>query len=246
MAEKYSEKYTIACYEADAFQRLKPTAMLDWMQEIAGRDATRLGFGYDHLQESNIAWVLSRTHIRFHNYPKWRETVNLQTWHKGAFKVLYLRDFLLSNEAGEALISATTSWLVIDMNTRRMVRNQELATGEETCVKEDAIKEPADKIILPADAEFQLVGTHRVVWSDIDTMGHVNNVKYICWALDTIDESILREKTVKEMIINYDSEVLLGENVELHQYWCCENSSDTCYIQGIVDGKVKFSVKIVF
>ena len=246
MAEKYSEKYTIACYEADAFQRLKPTAMLDWMQEIAGRDATRLGFGYDHLQESNIAWVLSRTHIRFHNYPKWRETVNLQTWHKGAFKVLYLRDFLLSNEAGEALISATTSWLVIDMNTRRMVRNQELATGEETCVKEDAIKEPADKIILPADAELQLVGTHRVVWSDIDTMGHVNNVKYICWALDSIDESILKEKPLKEMLINYDSEVLLGETVELHQSWSDNEEQSVCYIQGIVDGKVKFSVKIVF
>ena len=41
MAEKYSENYTIACYEADANQLLKPTAMLDWMQEIAGRAATR-------------------------------------------------------------------------------------------------------------------------------------------------------------------------------------------------------------
>ena len=104
MAEKYSENHTIACYEADANQWLKPTAMLDWMQEIAGRDATRLGFGYDHLKDVQTAWVLSRTHVRFHQYPKWRDTVNLQTWHKGAFKVLYLRDFLLSNEAGEPLV----------------------------------------------------------------------------------------------------------------------------------------------
>ena len=55
MAEKYTENHTVACYEADANQLLKPTAMLDWMQEIAGRDATRLGFGYDHLKENQTA-----------------------------------------------------------------------------------------------------------------------------------------------------------------------------------------------
>ena len=176
MAEKYTENHIIACYEADANQLLKPTAMLDWMQEVAGRDATKLGFGYDHLIQNNTAWVLARTHVRFHQYPKWRDNVLLQTWHKGAFKVLYLRDFQLLNEAGEALVSATTSWLIIDMNTRRMVRNPELASSPETCIFEHAIEEPADKITIPADVEPTLSGTHKVVWSDIDTMAHVNNV----------------------------------------------------------------------
>ena len=37
MAEKYTENHIIACYEADANQLLKPTAMLDWMQEVADR-----------------------------------------------------------------------------------------------------------------------------------------------------------------------------------------------------------------
>ena len=121
MAEKYSQDYTISCYEADANQLLKPTAMLDWMQEIAGRDATRLGFGYDELKHTQTAWVLSRTHVRFHQYPKWRDLVNLKTWHKGAFKVLYLRDFLLSDHTGNPLVSATTSWLIIDMNTLSLI-----------------------------------------------------------------------------------------------------------------------------
>ena len=55
MADKYKENHTIACYEADANQLLKPIAMLDWMQEIAGRDATKLGFGYDDLIQNNTA-----------------------------------------------------------------------------------------------------------------------------------------------------------------------------------------------
>ena len=229
MAEKYVEKYTISCYEADANQALKPTAMLDWMQEIAGRDATRLGFGYDNLMASNTAWVLSRTHVRFHQYPKWRDNVNLQTWHKGAFKVLYLRDFELKSETGEPLVSATTSWLI-----------------PETCLFEHAIEEPADKIIIPTDLEATLAATHKVVWSDIDTMAHVNNVKYVAWALDAIDESILREKPLKEIIVNYDAEVLLGEEVTLYLIKQETVEGLICYIQGKVEDKVKFSVKMHF
>ncbi len=246
MAEKYVENHTIACYEADANQLLKPTAMLDWMQEIAGRDATRLGFGYDQLKETHTAWVLSRTHVRFHQYPKWRDTVNLQTWHKGAFKVLYLRDFLLSNEAGEPLVSATTSWLIIDMNTRRMVRNPELASNPETCVFEHAIEEPADKIVIPADVEPQLAATHKVVWSDIDTMAHVNNVRYVCWALDAISRSILQDNPLKEIIVNYDAEVLLGEEVQLYCITEPINGGLAVYVQGRVEEKPRFCVKMIF
>ena len=220
--------------------------MLDWMQEVAGRDATRLGFGYDNLIQNHTAWVLSRTHVRFNQYPQWRDNVKLTTWHKGAFKVLYLRDFQLQNESGETLISATTSWLIIDMNTRRMVRNPELASSPETCVFEHAIEEPADKIIFPTDIEPILAGTHKVVWADIDTMAHVNNVKYVGWALDTINESILSEKPLKEILVNYDSEVLLGEEVALYHIIQHTEKDLTCYILGKVEDKVKFSVKMIF
>lgn len=246
MAEKYTQDYIVSCYEADANQLLKPTAMLDWMQEVAGRDATRLGFGYGELIQNNTAWVLSRTHVRFHQYPKWRDTVKLNTWHKGAFKLFYLRDFQLCNEVGEALVSATTSWLIIDMNTRRMVRNTELTNGPETCIFEHAIEQPADKIIIPTGIETTFSGIHKVVWSDIDTMNHVNNVKYAGWALDTIDEAILREKPLKEILVNYDAEVLSGEEVKLYSIHQNTDEGLFIYIQGIVGDKAKFSVKLVF
>lgn len=110
----------------------------------------------------------------------------------------------------------------------------------------NAIEHPADKIVLPVGVEPILAGTHKTVWSDIDNMGHVNNVKYVCWALDAIDEGVLRERLLKEILVNYDAEVLLGETVEL----CCTTQEVegelVYYVQGTVDGKNKFSVKLVF
>lgn len=246
MKKKYTEERVVSCYEADSNHNFRPTTMLDLMQEAAGRDASVLGFGYDEMISENTAWVLSRTRVCFHKCPKWRDSVVLKTWHKGANRIFYLRDFLLESPEGELLISATTSWLIIDLATRRMVRNTTLAENFDNSEMGDAIEEQAGKVVLPKGLEPELVHTHKVVWSDIDTNGHVNNVKYAVWALDAVDYDILKEKSLKEMLINYDTEVMRDQTVELYRVVAQEEESTVVYIVGKVEGKSCFSIKMNF
>ena len=246
MKKKYTEERVVSCYEADSNHNFRPTAMIDLMQEAAGRDASVLGFGYDEMISENTAWVLSRTRVCFHKCPKWRDSVVLKTWHKGANRIFYLRDFLLESPEGELLISATTSWLIIDLATRRMVRNTTLAENFDNSEMGDAIEEQAGKVMLPKGLEPELVHTHKVVWSDIDTNGHVNNVKYAVWALDAVDYDILKEKSLKEMLINYDTEVMRDQTVELYRVVAQEEESTVVYIVGKVEGKSCFSIKMNF
>lgn len=246
MKKKYTEERVVSCYEADSNHNFRPTAMLDLMQEAAGRNASVLGFGYDEMISENTAWVLSRTRVCFHKCPKWRDSVVLKTWHKGANRIFYLRDFLLESPEGELLISATTSWLIIDLATRRMVRNTTLAENFDNSEMGDAIEEQAGKVMLPKGLEPELVHTHKVVWSDIDTNGHVNNVKYAVWALDAVDYDILKEKSLKEMLINYDTEVMRDQTVELYRVVAQEEESTVVYIVGKVEGKSCFSIKMNF
>lgn len=246
MAEIYSKNHTIACYEADANQLMRPTAMLDMMQEAANINATALGFGYDELINSNTAWVLSRIHVKFEKLPLWRQEVNLKTWHKGVAKLFYLRDFILSDTDGNAMIKATTSWLIIDMNTRRLVRNSDLATSPDKCNKEDAIAEPADKVVVPVDIEPELVRKHPVTWSEIDTNGHVNNVKYAVWALDAVKPEDIKERPLKELLINYDAEVMPGDTVKIYRTMQETEDGLVYYITGKVDDKQNFSVRLMF
>lgn len=238
--------HTITCYEADANKIMRPTAMLDMMQEAANNNATSLGFGYDELIETNTAWVLSRIHLRFNRYPQWRDKVNLRTWHKGTAKLFYLRDFILSDSNGETLAVATSSWLIIDLNTRRLVRNSDLASNPEKCTKEDAIAEPAEKVVLPVDVEPELIRKHPVTWSEIDPNGHVNNVKYVVWAMDAVKLEDIKEKPLKELLINYDAEVMPGDVVKISRVRIENEEGITYYITGRVDDKQNFSVKLVF
>ncbi|MBR4988696.1 MAG: hypothetical protein IKY85_02160 [Bacteroidaceae bacterium] len=243
MDKAFSKDYTITCYEADANQLMRPTAMLDLMQEAANVNASTLGFGYDEMMNSNTAWVLSRIHVKFNNTPKWREEVNLKTWHKGVSKLFYLRDFILSDKEGNPMVLATTSWLIIDMNTRRLVRNSDLALND-TAIH--AIKTPADKVVIPVDIEPELVRKHPVTWSEIDTNGHVNNVKYAVWAIDAVKQEDIKEKPLKELLINYDAEVMPGDVVKISRVRQETEEGIVYYITGKVSDKQNFAVKLVF
>ena len=243
MEKTFSKDYTITCYEADANQLMRPTAMLDLMQEAANVNASTLGFGYDEMMNSNIAWVLSRTHVKFINTPKWREEVNLKTWHKGVSKLFYLRDFILSDKEGNPMVLATTSWLIIDMNTRRLVRNNDLALSDTAM---DAIATPADKVVIPVDIEPELVRKHPITWSEIDTNGHVNNVKYVVWAVDAVKAEDIKERPLKELLINYDAEVMPGDVVKIFRVRQETEEGIVYYITGKVADKQNFAVKLVF
>ena len=243
MNKTFSKDYTITCYEADANKLMRPTAMLDLMQEAANVNAMTLGFGYDEMISSNTAWVLSRINVKFINTPKWRDEVNLQTWHKGVSKLFYLRDFILSDKEGNPMILATTSWLIIDMNTRRLVRNSDLALSDTAM---DAIATPADKVVVPVDIEPELVRKHPVTWSEIDSNGHVNNVKYVVWAIDAIEQETIKEKPLKELLVNYDAEVMPGDTVKIFRIKQESEEGTIYYITGKVGDKQNFSVKLVF
>ena len=243
MSKILSQDHIITCYEADANQFMRPTAMLDLMQEAANTNASALGFGYDEMIDSNIAWVLSRIHVKFIDTPKWRQEVNLKTWHKGVAKLFYLRDFILCDKENNTMALATTSWLIIDLNTRRLVRNSDLALSDTPM---HAIETPADKVVVPVDIEPELVRKHPVTWSEIDTNGHVNNVKYVTWAIDAVKPEDIKEHPLKELLINYDAEVMPGDVVKISRVRQETEYGIVYYITGKVADKQNFAVKLVF
>lgn len=237
---KFRQDICIPCYQTANNLLLKPASFMDLAQEIAYWAAQELGFGYDTLHVHHTAWVLSRMHIRFHKAVSWRDQVSLYTWHKGASGLFYLRDFDLRNAAGECCVSATSSWVVINEQTRRLVRPEDLAHFLQVdYAVDDAIAEPAPKIVPPG--EMELAGQHAVAFSDIDLIGHTNNARYAVLAMDCLpfEEA---EKPLKELYINFNKETKPGDTVQLLR----QKDAGTWYVEGRLDGKSCFEVKMEF
>ena len=214
--KKVIDDLLVKCYEVDSAQRLKPTAFMDMAQEMAYQAAAAMKFGYDELIVKNMAWVLSRMRFRFLKAPVWGEEVEIRTWHRGAFGPFFVRDFEVLDKEGRRMIEATSSWVIIDVDSRRMARPEEVLPKEDTSCSDFAIEAPAGKVMMPRGVEPDLVTTHKVAYSDIDLVGHTNNARYVAWALDCFEYGEAGIQ-VEEVEIVFHHEARPGEEISLYR-----------------------------
>ena len=242
---RYIQKLTIPCYDTDASWRLKPASFMNLAQEAAGIHAISLGFGYDDLIASRTAWILSRMHIRFVDAPKWRDEVTLMTWHKGADRLFFLRDFRLTDSEGKDRVLATTSWLVLNLDTRRLVRDPKLMEDGTVC-SEKVMEAPCGKVQMPKDVPAELVMEHHVAYSDVDMNAHANNAMYMHWAMDAVDYALASEKPVREVKINFNHEIRPCDVVSLYRVVTEDAEGIHCFVEGKVGETSSFCAEILF
>ena len=208
MANTFSKEFSISSFDLNPKGLARLTTIANFFQEMAYHHAGQLGFGYDDMNERHTMWVLSRMKIRINRYPVWGDQVKVETWHRGMDRLFGLRDFRVLDDDGNVLGIATTAWLILDSRTKRPVR-----TGVEVLNHSQGDKSvfegKLEKIDLPDDLEVK--SRRRVQFSDLDIMGHVNNVKYMEWCIDTDITEIKPERDIRELEINFMHEALLED-----------------------------------
>lgn len=160
---------------------------------------------------------------------------------------------------GEVLVKATTSWLVLNIDTRRIVRSAEIST-EDICL-ENAIEKSCGKVQIPSACEKVYIGDHIVSYSDVDLNGHTNNAMYLVWAMDAVGFSVTSAYPLKEVSINFNHETRPGEKVSLYRCALRPESQESTtvgregghldegrvyYIEGEVGGHSAFCAELKF
>lgn len=210
MVNTFSKEFSISSYDLNPKGQARLTSIANFFQEMAYHHAGQLGFGYDDMNEKQTMWVLSRMRIRMNHYPVWDDQVNVETWHKGMDRLFGLRDFSVKDRSGGILGVASSAWLILDSQTRRPVRPTEevLHHGRGD---ESVFEAKLEKIRLPN--EMKVLTQRKVVFSDLDIMGHVNNVKYMEWCIDSATNEFNIDREIREIEINFMHEALLGNEI---------------------------------
>lgn len=210
----FSKEFSISSYDLNPKGRARLTTMANFFQELAYHHASELGFGYRDMKARQTTWVLSRMRIHMENYPAWDERITIETWPSGVDKLFALRDFRIRNSEGKVIGVASTAWLILNIETHRLVRPKEALEHFKMIVHpEQVFGNPLDKIDVAG--ETRSLNLHKVVFSDLDIIGHVNNVKYIEWCIDSVTASSDPGLEIREFEINFNQETLLGDEVEI-------------------------------
>lgn len=217
--EPHTDHYRVRSYECTPDGRLRATQLLNYFQETASEHARLLGFDFPVIDEATGArgaWVLSQLRVRIDRAPRWRDTVAVTTFPYGVRSLTANRDFLFALEDGTPCGVASTRWMVIDPAARKAVRIPAYVASFDFA--REPVFGPGDpfaRLRPPAEAAAgETVRTYRVMRSHIDLNGHVNNVHYADWMLESMPDEAVRGRRVAELEIVFRSETLYGETVE--------------------------------
>lgn len=228
----------------DRGESLRPTAFMDIAQELAAVGSEQLHFADADLKPHGLVWILARMDTHYDALPRRGDSVTVQTWHKGLDGIFLIREYRMLGPDGRTAVRSTSSWIIMDLETRRAVRADRLGgiIDLEPQADDVAVERACPKIVLPAGAVPAHVADHRVSYSDVDYNGHANNARYSVWAMDCLPGDIAYSQRIKEIAINFNREACPGETVALHH--CAEGNVH--FVEGRTENRQIFICRLIF
>lgn len=201
-------------HELDPHNRVRLPVIFAWLQDTGAEHAMQLGVGLKELQRLGFTWVLSRLTLELQRPIIGTEQVTVSTWPVTRDKRFSIRDYLLSDQQGQIIGRATSSWAAINIKTRRPINiDEQLPCYPLHPLR--ALDDPFDP--LPTIERCQAILQLPVLRADLDMNNHVNNTVYPGWALEAVPEALFNKSVPVLIEIGFRSEALYGDSIRS----CC-------------------------
>ena len=215
MGKSYSKEYELHYYDVDSNLRCTMSTIINILSDIGTKQSEELGSGMESLLENNMTWVFYNYHVKVFRHPMYGEKLSVKT---------------------EA-VGSNAIFLLVNLEKRRMMRipqEQYNVYGVDGDMKEEFKLPRLEKI-----DEHKYQRNFKIRYTDIDFNKHVNNTKYIDWAVETLPEDIVNNYVLSEVKVTFEKECKYGEEVKVFTDVRVEEGDEIVTIHKIetVDGK---------
>ena len=233
----FERKYLVHYYEADSSRKLILPALIQYFEDIAILHSSCAGLDLAWYDDNHCGWMLLKWDIAIHSLPVFGDTVTIGTRVHSMKRFLADREFTMTAEDGTLLAEGRSNWLLVDTDKRRPLRIQDKQYEGFRVTKElepdfITIEDVSPVMDVPPvgveanGVDVNGVGDHegdpnlirtavRTTNSDIDTNSHVNNVRYINWALDSLPSDFAFAHTSVSLKAQYRKELAIGCEAEV-------------------------------
>ncbi len=206
----YSETITIGYSDCDSSGRAKITLLASQLQNIAMRHDLLISKQLFNNNEIEHLFAILRTNISISKIPLWKESVTVETWlHPLGNENRFLyRSFVYYDSLGEEIGHCTITAFPIDLVERKAVEIPESVKTIPTLDREISTLENS-RIKRAKSIAVQEEAT--VLPSDIDMYNHVNNSRYLFWAVDYTPRTIQKSHYCISAEIQFRMELQEGQ-----------------------------------
>ena len=211
MPTPYEKQFHIPASAVDCFDRLKPSHILDYMQEVAGDHSTMLGQSRQALTQRGLFWAVIRHKVQITRLPKAGENITVKTWPMPTTRTAYPRSTIIYDEQGKECLRSISLWVLMDKETRAMVLPGKSGVDVPGIVRGLEADTPGS--ITPKPMENSRL--HTVGYALLDRNGHMNNTRYLDWVDDLLPSAFHKEHPVREFSVSYHAEAREGQQLQL-------------------------------
>ena len=218
--------------------KIKPSGVLDFFQDIAGIHAATLGLGANDILENHLLWILVYTEFDvLKELPKFADVINIETWPKEGTKLELPREYVIKDVNDDVIIKGVSNWVVVNSETKRVQRASDVVFPDEFYPYTNYPDKVKRKVGL-GYGEFDSSYEYKVLFSDLDHNGHMNNAKYLDMVYNM--QVYPGNKEYKHVEIEFVHEAKLGEVVTIKHY---KEGIYDCYV-GFLESEVCFEVRM--
>ncbi|MBE0602799.1 MAG: hypothetical protein IH611_04100 [Deltaproteobacteria bacterium] len=211
---EFSRDYLVHYYEIDRKRRLTLPALMHYFEDIATLNSEARGFTLDGYARTARGFLLLKWDIAVRSWPGFNETVKIVTRPTAFRRFLANREYSVFGKDGTSLAEARSVWVFTDMALKKPVRVPDgmyegFGVPRESGASFDALEE-----LRGIAGGSQPVGI-TVGTADLDNNGHVNNVRYVEWALQSLPADFVLGHEVSRVQVHYRKELQSGEEADL-------------------------------
>ncbi len=236
---KTEKDYNIHSFDVNYRYELLPTRLISFFQDIAMWQSEKIGIGNKFLIKNNLSWVIIRYNIKIYKYPKYMDTIRMQTYPLYNRKLYAYRKFKTFDKSGEIINEVDSAWILLDSESRkpRIMTDEMINAYEYNDENDDKLK--FDNIDILTD--YDIVRKFKVRYSDIDSNRHVNNTVYVSWSIETMPKESVINFELNNIEILFKKEALYEDKVIVKTKLYEENDETITAVHNIVnnqDGKM--------
>ena len=194
---------------------IKNRAILEMLENIGAYHSDLAGYGANDVPQTKLVWILLGWKLNVIKRPQYGQTIHVKTWGRDMLKAITYRDFEVYDEQNNLCAIATSKWVLVNSENRRLTKITEEITHkyqlEDKSVFDDR---ELEKIKLPPDGEYTNYIDYKVARRDIDINGHMHNLYYLDIAYEALPEEVYQNRPYNNVQIQYKKEVKQGDTVK--------------------------------
>ncbi|MGD9886583.1 MAG: acyl-[acyl-carrier-protein] thioesterase [Bacilli bacterium] len=168
-----TKEYNLTIGDFDENDQIKPSAILNYFQDVAAWHSWQLHAGYSHLLAENKIWILIKNKFIIYEQPSFFESIKIKSWPLPNDKIYYPRSYQIKNHSEKIIGEGMSLWAIINLKSQMIARTP-WNLGD--CYNPTRLMSFEKKIETPL--QDQLVDKYTVRSFDVDHYHHMNNAMY--------------------------------------------------------------------